>query len=121
MQRTKIVRISFILIALSAIKNVDAQTCIADYFSINSKGEAAQTISKTITANNEIILAGKIPRGFTLEADGFLSKLTPYGTVVWSKKFIAPPGYNYLTFTDVTSLSDGSFFVAGRTILAAAK
>lgn len=104
------------MIALPAIKQVDAQTCIADYFSINYKGESGQTINKTLTANNEIILAGNIPHGFTLEADGFLSKLTPYGTVVWSKKFIAPPGYNFLTFKDVAILPDGSFFVAGSIV-----
>src|SRR5687767_13272215 len=45
MQGQKIIRIFSILIALSAIKQVDAQTCIADYFSTNYKGETAQTIN----------------------------------------------------------------------------
>ncbi|MEI9909482.1 MAG: hypothetical protein WDO71_07330 [Bacteroidota bacterium] len=62
--------------------------CIADYFSIDYKGETPQTINKTITANNEIILAGGIPNSLSLFGDGFLSKLTPYGTVVWSKRFL---------------------------------
>lgn len=113
MQRIKILRIFFVLIALLAIERAYAQTCVADYFSINYKGETGQTINKTITANNEIILAGSIPHGFTPFGDGFLSKLTPYGTVVWSKRFIAPPGYNNLTFRDVVSLPDGGFLVAG--------
>jgi len=116
MQKVKIIRICFLLILLPVMKQVDAQTCIADYFSINYKGETAQTINKVITANNEIILAGNIHHGFNLEADGFLSKLTPYGTVVWSKKFVAPPGYNFLTFSDVALLPDGSFFVAGSIV-----
>ena len=116
LQRIKIVRIFFILIALTAIKQVDAQTCMADYFSIDYKGETPQTINKTITANNEIILAGSIPHGFTILEDGFLSKLTPHGTVVWSKRVIAPPGYNFLTFSDVASLPDGGFLAVGSIV-----
>lgn len=116
MQRVKIVRIFFILIALTAIKQVDAQTCIADYFSMDYKGESAQKINKTLTANNEIILAGSIPHGFTLFEDGFLSKLTQHGTVVWSKRVIAPPGYNYLSFTDIVSLPDGGFLAVGSIV-----
>jgi gliding motility-associated-like protein len=116
MQKIKIIRICFLLIVLPVMNQVDAQTCIADYFSINYKGETQQTINKVLTANNEIILAGNIHQGFNLEADGFLCKLTPYGTVVWSKKFIAPPGYNFLTFSDVASLPDGGFFVAGSIV-----
>lgn len=112
-QRMKIVRIFFVLIALLVIERANAQTCIADYFSINYKGETPHTIHKTITSNTEIILAGGIPHGFTLFSDGFLSKLTPYGTVIWSKRFIVPPGYNNLIFRDVTSLPGGDFLVVG--------
>ena len=56
-----ILRSFFAIIIFFLAKNADAQTCIADYFSINYKGESAQTINKTITADNEIILAGNIP------------------------------------------------------------
>lgn len=99
------------------VGNLSAQNCVSDYFSINYQGAKIYTIYRSvITTNNETLLIGYINHSNPLYADGFITKITAQGSVLWSKQIIAPQ-YDNLRLTDAAALSDGSFIIIGTTFI----
>ncbi|NCI47385.1 gliding motility-associated C-terminal domain-containing protein [Sediminibacterium soli] len=70
---------------------------------------------KTIfTARKELFCAGNL--GYTknnlVRSDGWLSLFTESGNLVWSKR-MQVPGYDLLTFRDMTAATDSTFLISG--------
>lgn len=92
-----------------------SQTCTVNNFSANYLGSDNQSVAHSLfTPQNELICAGNINyvRNNVVMADGWLSSYTAQGSVIWSKRITAP-GFNLLTFRDITAATDSTYFVTG--------
>src|SRR6188474_89362 len=71
--------------------------CIPDHFMKHYMGNAAVYTSKVITTpQDDIIAMGsvlKVNGDFLDATDGWITKLSPRGTVLWSKRYLIP-GFN---------------------------
>ncbi len=97
------------------LKKTLAQSCVADYFFKTYKGDYSQKISGTIvTPRQEIITIGSVfyPQNNMYFTDGWITKMTVQGTVVWSKRYSIPT-HNVVAFRGILPASDGTFFVTG--------
>ncbi len=89
------------------------QGCDEDFFAVRLHGEYGQSYnSSAINNKNEIILVGSQLQQANFKNDAIVTKLTPQGSVLWSKKFQAA-GYRSFEFNDVAAMPDGSFMITG--------
>lgn len=89
------------------------QGCDNDFFAVRFHGEYGQSYnSSAINNKNEILLVGSHVQTGNFKNDAIITKLTPQGSVLWSRKFQAI-GYRSMEFNDVAALPDGSFMITG--------
>ena len=115
-QRKNIKILAPLLIIIFSVEYSSAQNCIADYFYINYKGEYSQKISRTITTpQNDLLSIGSVfyPKNRMYFTDGWITKMTAQGSVIWSKRYDVPR-HNVITFSDIIPASDSTYFVLGR-------
>lgn len=112
-------QIKHLLIAVSLLCAFEttAQLCTPDYFFKRYQGNAAVYTGKVIsTAQNDILTVGaalKLNGEFLDATDGWLTKLSPRGTVLWSKRYFMP-GFNSGGFLSVENATDSSYLVTAR-------
>lgn len=114
LQRRDLKFLILVLISLTTEYSF-AQNCIADYFYINYKGAYSQKINQTIrTPQNDLLSIGSVfyPRNGMYFTDGWITKMTAQGGVIWSKRY-NNPRQNVLSFSDIIPASDSTYFVLG--------
>ena len=91
--------------------------CVPDNFMKHYMGNAAVYTSKLITTpQNDIVVTGavlKINGDFLDATDGWVTKLSPRGNVLWAKRYFIP-GFNSGGFYSVENATDSSYFITGR-------
>ena len=94
-----------------------AQICSPDIFFHRYQGNAAVYTNKVITtAQNDILSSGavlKLNGDFLDATDGWLTKLSARGVVLWSKRYFVP-GFNSGGFLCVENATDSSYIVTAR-------
>ncbi|TMI65117.1 MAG: T9SS type B sorting domain-containing protein [Bacteroidetes bacterium] len=99
------------------LQTINAQICTPDIFFKHYDGNAAVYTSKVITTTQgDILSVGgvlKINGEFVDATDGWLTKLSPRGTVLWSKRYFVP-GFNSGSFISVENATDSSYLVTAR-------
>lgn len=99
------------------LQTTNAQICTPDIFFKRYDGNAAVYTSKVITTTQgDILSVGavlKIGGEFLDATDGWLTKLSPRGTVLWSKRYFVP-GFNSGGFLSVENATDSSYLVTAR-------
>ena len=102
------------LTSQAAIADLSAQSCINDYFVTNYPTPTVQHMKSVVaTAQNDIIFTGTVLRKNSILVDGWLTKLSALGTVIWSKRY-ASGIYNDIHFSKAVPLKDGGFIIAGN-------
>jgi len=108
--------IVFILSGIAFFK-AGAQTCIPDHFFKRFQGGRAIYTNKVITTvQGDILSLGsvlKINGDFEDATDGWLTKLTPRGVLLWSKRYFMP-GFNSGGFLSIENATDSSYLVTAR-------
>jgi gliding motility-associated-like protein len=98
-------------------QTVNAQVCTPDIFFKHYDGNAAVYTNKVITTTQgDILSVGavlKLNGDFLDATDGWLTKLSPRGTLLWSKRYFLP-GFNSGGFLSVENATDSSYFVTAR-------
>src|SRR6187402_2406012 len=92
-----------------------AQTCTINNFSISYQGANDQSVVHSlITPQNEILSIGNISylKNNIVRADGWISRYTAQGSVIWSKRITAP-GFDLITFRDIVAATDSTYFITG--------
>lgn len=93
------------------------QPCVPDHFFHRFAGNAATYTSSVITTpQNETIIAGSALHfnGPFLDAtDGWITKLSARGTVLWAKRYYLP-GFNSGGFSCIQNATDSTYLVTGR-------
>ncbi|MEP7319523.1 MAG: hypothetical protein ABI921_12305, partial [Panacibacter sp.] len=92
----------------------NAQTCVDDYFQINYTTGTVQYFSTPVTtAQNEILFAGTVRRYRSTTREGWVTKLSPQGTILFSKHY-ASGDFNFIQFTKAIPADNDNYFVAGN-------
>jgi gliding motility-associated-like protein len=91
--------------------------CTPDHFMKHYMGNAAVYTNKVITTpQDDIVAMGsvlKINGDFLDATDGWITKLSPRGTVLWAKRYLIP-GFNSGGFYSIENATDSSYLVTGR-------
>jgi len=91
------------------------QPCNPDYFSVQYQSNAAAVLyASATTPSQDMVVVGRalqINGGF--DYDGWVIKLSPRGTVLWSKRLMLP-GFNSGEVTSIAVTSDSTYVVAAR-------
>lgn len=108
----------FIAAAISFPLLLNAQVCTPDYFFHRYQGNGAAVYTgKVITTyQHEVIAAGstlKLNGEFLDATDGWVIKLSPRGTVLWSKRYFIP-GFNSGGFLSIENATDSTYLVTAR-------
>lgn len=108
----------FILIAVTTLlSTATAQVCVPDHFMKHYQGNTAVYTAKVIiTPQDDIVVSGstlKINGEFLDATDGWITKLSPRGTVLWSRRYYIP-GFNSGGFFSIENATDSSYLVSGR-------
>jgi len=93
----KYLNVLFAVFGSLILQTINAQICTPDIFFKRYDGNAAVYTNKVITTTQgDILSVGAVLKlnGEFLDAtDGWLTKLSSRGTVLWSKRYFAP-GFN---------------------------
>lgn len=96
--------------------NCFSQNCVPDHFFYSYQGNTAIYAQKTIiTSSNELLLGGstlKIRGDFLDATDGFITKFSSRGNILWSKRYYMP-GFNSGGFSCIENATDSSYFAIG--------
>ncbi len=94
-----------------------AQVCTPDHFFKRYQGNSAVYNYKTITTPASDVLCGgatlKLNGEFPDATDGWITKLSPRGTILWSKRYFIP-GFNSGGFLSIENATDSTYLVTGR-------
>lgn len=106
--------IILLVVSNLVLLNTQAQTCVDDFFVASINTQTVKNLSATLlTPQNEILLTGDVLRPNPLLSDGWLSKLTPQGTPLWSRRYTSS-SYNTLQFKKSAPTNDEGFLVVGN-------
>ena len=99
------------------LETSNAQICTPDIFFKHYNGNAAVYPAKVITTTQgDILSVGgvlKLNGEFLDATDGWLTKLSPRGKILWSKRYFIP-GFNSGSFLSVENATDSSYLVTAR-------
>lgn len=91
-----------------------AQTCVDDFFVIDYPTSTVQNpAGATITPEGEILLAGDVLRMRSVTKDGWLTKFSPQGTILWSRNYTSTD-FNYIQFSKAVADGNEGYIVAGN-------
>jgi gliding motility-associated-like protein len=106
----------FLISLLSAICS-NGQLCTPDIFFHRYNGNAAIYTGKPITTvQNEIIIAGatlNFTPGFQDATDGWITKLSSRGNILWSKQYYLP-SFNSGGIISIENATDSTYFATAR-------
>ena len=106
-----------LLIALNLLAESNAQVCVPDHFMKYYQGNTAVYTAKVITTpQDDIVTAGstlKINGEFADATDGWITKLSPRGTILWARRYYIP-GFNSGGFYSIENATDSSYLVTAR-------
>lgn len=95
------------------LTNLTAQTCTADYFTVNFKTPTVQSIAQVaFTSDDNISIAGSVLRRSSVLVDAWLTKITKQGTVLWGRAY-SSANFDYVQFLNMVPLDDGGSIVSG--------
>ena len=105
------------ILATSWIMKTNGQVCVPDHFMKHYEGNTALYTSKVITTpQDDIVVCGstlKINGEFLDATDGWITKFSPRGTILWSRRFYIPQ-FNSGGFYSIENATDSSYLVTGR-------
>ncbi len=79
-------------------ETVHSQICVDDYFGVGYTTITVQDPSDAIvTSQNEILLTGNVQRYHSLLQQGWLTKLSAQGSILWTRQY-STSIYNWVTF-----------------------
>jgi gliding motility-associated-like protein len=91
-----------------------AQTCVDDYFSIDYATSTVQNPANAIiTPEKEILLAGSVLRNRSVCLDGWLTKLSPQGTILWSRNYTSVD-FNWIHINKAVADGNEGYILAGN-------
>ena len=109
-------RLAFTSISLFLVECY-AQVCIPDHFMKRFQGNAAVYTNKVITTpQDDVVTVGstlKLNGDFLDATDGWVTKLSPRGSLLWSKRYYIA-GFNSGGFFSIENATDSSYLVTGR-------
>ncbi len=106
----------FAFIFLYNYHSLKAQTCVDDYFAVTYTTPTDAALYRSLlTSSNQIVCCGSAENGtdITSNSNGWLAKLTPNGTVLWSKRYTFP-GYTGTVFEDIVQAPNNTYWAVGR-------
>jgi gliding motility-associated-like protein len=95
---------------------LQAQICRDNYFATTYTGSSPVSLAQAISNDkNEMVCVGSIQyeKGSQILSDGWVSKYSENGTVLWSKRYTMPP-YLFLQLRDVVQSSDDTYMAVGQ-------
>lgn len=94
---------------------IRAQDCVGDFFAIDyATGTAQKATSAILTPQNDILLLGSVLKPNSTQTDGWITKLSPQGNVIWSRKYsVSELVYRSLHFTKAIPDGENTFVVIG--------
>jgi gliding motility-associated-like protein len=114
-RQTLLLRICLPLLLFAWTIPAIAQTCTINNFSISYQGANNQSVVHSLlTPQNEILSIGNISylKNNIVMSDGWISRYTAQGSVIWSKRITAP-GFDLVTFRDIVAATDSTYFITG--------
>ncbi len=109
--------VQVLFLSALSVNESKAQNCTPDIFFNHYQGNAAVYTNKVITTpQDEIIAAGstlKLNGDFLDATDGWVTKLSPRGIVLWSKRYYIA-GFNSGGFLSIENATDNSYLVTAR-------
>lgn len=91
-----------------------AQSCVDDFFSVNVNTLTVQEPANSIfTSKDEIVMTGNVLRYKSLLKEGWLTKFSARGTVLWSRHYYTNL-YNYVVFNNVIETENETFLITGN-------
>lgn len=109
-------RIYFFLLTVVFTTQIGfAQNCVDDYFVNEYIPTTRYNISSTFFSDEgEVMIAGNVLRSYTFSyrSDGWLTKLSSLGTVLWSRHYTSPE-FDFIQFDKIAPSGDGNWFVSG--------
>jgi len=106
-----------IAIAASLFLVSTGQVCVPDHFMKHYQGNTAVYTAKVLTTPQDDIVVGgstlKINGDFQDATDGWITKFSPRGSILWSKRYYIP-GFNSGGFYSIENATDSSYLVSGR-------
>jgi gliding motility-associated-like protein len=98
-------------------QTASAQLCTPDYFFKHYEGNrAVYTARVIVTPQDDIVTAGAVlkERGdFEDATDGWVTRLSPRGSVLWSKRYFMP-GFNSGRFLTIEQATDSTYLATAR-------
>jgi gliding motility-associated-like protein len=107
------------MLLIIAIQQLSAQPCANDYFSMGYQGGKPNSVSRSaVNSSGETFMAGEMsPGGGNSFSNGWVTKCSKNGTVLWSKRYAAE-GFNSFSMRNIAAMPDGgcmllmgSFFI----------
>ena len=93
---------------------LQAQACVDDYFYADINTLTVQEPNSTIlTSQNEIVVAGDVLRYHSILKEGWVTKYSAKGTVLWTRRYYTS-AYNYVVFNNVVQTENETFLVTGN-------
>ena len=106
-----------LLLAINWLALANGQVCVPDHFMKHYQGNTAVYTGKVLTTpQDDIMTCGstlKINGEFLDATDGWITKLSPRGSILWSRRYYIP-GFNSGGFYSIENATDSSYFVTGR-------
>ena len=106
-----------LVIAINWLVVTNGQVCVPDHFMKHYQGSAAVYTGKVLTTpQDDVVACGsalKINGEFLDATDGWITKLSPRGTILFSRRYYIP-GFNSGGFYSIENATDSSYLVTGR-------
>lgn len=106
-----------LIVVIMWVSATNGQVCVPDHFMKHYQGNTAVYTGKVITTPQDDIVAGgstlKINGEFQDATDGWITKFSPRGVILWSRRYYIP-GFNSGGFYSIENATDSSYLVTGR-------
>jgi gliding motility-associated-like protein len=106
-----------LIVAINWLSITSGQVCVPDHFMKHYQGNTAVYTGNIITTPQDDIVASgstlKINGEFLDATDGWITKFSPRGVILWSRRYYIP-GFNSGGFYSIENATDSSYLVTGR-------
>lgn len=106
--------LGILLLFTTEFYQAHAQVCVDEYFYSDINTATVQEPNSSIlSSQNEILVAGDVSRQRSLLKEGWVSKYSARGTVLWSRRYYTA-SYNYVIFRNILQDGNDAFIVTGH-------
>ena len=105
------------VLAITWFVQTNGKVCVPDHFIKHYQGNSSVYTGKVLTTpQDDVVACGstlKINGEFVDATDGWITKLSPRGSILFSRRYYIP-GFNSGGFYSIENATDSSYFVTGR-------